>query len=639
MIFPCSAEIETVLIEPLPMPPSSKSLLQLRKPRVVQRVLDCTNGIGTDYGSFLESKGRAFERIDPSVSPADSIPVSDSAEIPEIVLFLKEEVSSHTLRAFRWIVAAARCGPIRCIVVIESVSLHLGDPNAAAILTVLRDNLRPHISGLTIIRTGFILNPLSRTSVWLRRLSGLYCLLPSRMTSTFIEAARLFAIILEELDRNPEYEGAPQHSGDGSFRDITILGRRRPWRDVALQFQSNRGWPTVLRFSGAVMSLLGIPWLVFWAVVLTGKFVPSLRQFHFHTLKPRSVQELVSLYNRHNCRDVQIAGYNNGVNHFGWKYPEKTVVLTTSIPGEVRLSTDLSAAPESRGNPDTTSWADELQPALLIVDSGLTLNYCIRELNRRQREFYVVPNYSWISMGTLFFVPVHGSGSRVSTLGDTIEHVVLYDGDRERTVEAHRGDELFRDAMYNRDRCWLLLKLSLRVKPKSKYFVRRSKMENPSADEIWKLFDDPEASNVEVRKNKAASTAIDICHYYLDSSSVGTDLLEMPRDRIGRIWDRLEETPIVSTLFHWFVRTFAFHVELFLKPSEFAVFWDHHHSLPVSKIQLRRVLKDGMTHSACEHYDCISADLFMTRRNRDVFRRFIATHLPDVRTNPGKQSV
>jgi hypothetical protein len=115
--------------------------------------------------------------------------------------------------------------------------------------------------------------------------------------------------------------------------------------------------------------------------------------------------------------------------------------------------------------------------------------------------------------------------------------------------------------------------------------------------------------------------------------------MEMPRDSIGRIWDRLEETPVVSTLFHWFVRTFAFHVELFLNPDEFAIFWKHHQSLPVSKIQLRRVLKDGITHSACVHNDCISADLFMTRRNRDVFCKFVATHLPKVRSNPGKQSL
>ena len=603
----------------------------------MQKILDCTNGIGEEYGMFLESKSRVFERID--LSASDESSSSDAVEIPEIVLFVEEEVSSPTFRAFRWIVDAARDRPVRCVIVIQSVSLHFNDPNATAFETILHDNLKSHVSSLTIIRTGFIVNPSSATSLWFRRLSGLYRLLPSRMTSTFLDGAKLFSIIDEELVRDQNSWESSVPPTESSLRDITILGQRRPWRDVAAEFQSGGGMQQVLQLPCAVISLLGIPWLFYWAVVLAGKIVPSLRQFHFHTLKPRSVRELISLYNRHNCSHVQIAGYNNGVNHFGWKYPNQTVVLTTSIPGDVRLSTLRSTTLQSPESSAATGSTLESQATLVTVDAGLTLNHCVKELNKVQREFYVVPNYSWISMGTLFFVPVHGSGSRVSTLGDTIEHVLLYDGDNERYVQAHRGDDVFRDAMYDMKRHWLLLNLTLRVKPKSKYFVRRSKIENPSAEDIRNLFNDPEASNVEIRKNQAAGTAIDVSHYFVDTKAGGSDTMELPRDSMGRIWDRLEETPVVSTLFHWFVRTFAFHVELFLKPEEFAIFWEHHRSLPVSKIQLRRVLKDGISHSACEQDDCISADLFMTRRNRDVFCRFVATYLPNVRTNPGKQSL
>ena len=603
----------------------------------MQKILDCTNGIGEEYGMFLESKSRVFERID--LSASDESSSSDAVEIPEIVLFVEEEVSSPTFRAFRWIVDAARDRPVRCVIVIQSVSLHFNDPNAIAFETILHDNLKSHVSSLTIIRTGFIVNPSSATSLWFRRLSGLCRLLPSRMTSTFLDGAKLFSIIDEELVRDQNSWESSVPPTESGLRDITILGQRRPWRDVAAEFQSGGGMQQVLQLPCAVISLLGIPWLFFWAVVLAGKIVPSLRQFHFHTLKPRSVRELISLYNRHNCSHVQIAGYNNGVNHFGWKYPNQTVVLTTSIPGDVRLSTLRSTTLQSPESSAATGSTLESQATLVTVDAGLTLNHCVKELNKVQREFYVVPNYSWISMGTLFFVPVHGSGSRVSTLGDTIEHVLLYDGDNERYVQAHRGDDVFRDAMYDMKRHWLLLNLTLRVKPKSKYFVRRSKIENPSAEDIRNLFNDPEASNVEIRKNQAAGTAIDVSHYFVDTKAGGSDTMELPRDSMGRIWDRLEETPVVSTLFHWFVRTFAFHVELFLKPEEFAIFWEHHRSLPVSKIQLRRVLKDGISHSACEQDDCISADLFMTRRNRDVFCRFVATYLPNVRTNPGKQSL
>ena len=610
------------------------------QPRAVQRILDCTNGIGAEYGKFLESRSCVFQLIDFSIPDESSS--SDSAEIPEIVLFVEEEVSSPTFRAFRWIADAARDRPVRCVIVIQSVALHFNDPNATAFETILHDNLKSHVSTLTIVRTGFIVNRSSGTSLCFRRLSGLCRLLPARMTSTFVESATLFSIIDKELIRNQDSWESASAATESGLRDITILGQRRPWRDVAAEFQSGGVLPKFLQLPGAMISLLGIPWLFFWAVVLAGKIVPSLRQFHFHTLKPRSVRELISLYNQHNCSHVQIAGCNNGVNHFGWKYPNQTVVLTTSIPGDVRLSTLRSStlqSPETSDATDSTSSTLESQAALVTVDSGLTLNHCVKELNKFRREFYVVPNYSWISMGTLFFVPVHGSGSRVSTLGDTIEHVLLYDGDNERYVQANRGDDVFRDAMYDMKRHWLLLNLALRVKPKSKYFVRRSKIEDPSAEDIRNLFDDPEASNVEIRKNQAASTAIDVSHYYIDMNAAGSDTMEIPRDSMGRIWDRLEETPVVSTLFHWFVRTFAFHVELFLKPGEFAIFWEHHRSLPVSKIQLRRVLNDGISHSACEHDDCISADLFMTRRNRDVFCRFVATYLPKVRFNPGKQSL
>jgi hypothetical protein len=191
--------------------------------------------------------------------------------------------------------------------------------------------------------------------------------------------------------------------------------------------------------------------------------------------------------------------------------------------------------------------------------------------------------------------------------------------------------------MYDTSRHRLLLRLTLRVKPKSVYSVRQETLDNPSAEDILKVFEDPDASNVEIRKNRAANSAIDIRRYYVDSPTTA-GALEMPRDRIGRVWDRLEETPIASTLFHWFVRKFAFHVELFLQPEEFRIFWQHHKALPISKIQLRQILRDGITHSACRHASCISADLFMTRSNRDVFLGFISTHLPNVRFNPGKQS-
>ena len=625
----------------------------------------------------------------------------------EVVVFLEPGVTARTMSVFAKLSKLATRTHVRCLVVVPSLKNHLADcrcDDLQPLLEQLGDVFRQRSSrasepsenngpGVVIIRTGHVLSPSSSLTRRLRSMSGFKRLLSDRMTTTFVEGRKLFCAINDELRNHPgRNETGPQRSGDvnllittgaakpsvdsrpplvqegdasSSVRQITLLGDRRRWKGVMSDSECSGTLNQVVDKISVVMSLVGLPWLLLVGLRVWSRVVPSMRQLHFETLKPRSVRELISLYNRHNCGDVQIAGYNNGVNHFGWKFPGKTVVLTTEVPGRTQLSNASILDLESRihesarspalnsrntlasgcqNEPNASAFrlidSDESHQATsFTVDAGLTLNHCIRELNKVDREFYVVPNYSWISMGTLFFVPVHGSGSRVSTLGDTIEDVLFYDGDEEQFVLARRGDSIFRQAMYNTRRHLLLLRLTLRVKPKSKYFVRRSTLENPTADEVQQLFDDKEASNVEIRKNQAASSAIDVSRYYIDTVADGQNTMEMPRDSIGRVWDRLEETPIVSTLFHWFVRTFAFHVELFLKPDEFAIFWEHHRSLPVSKIQLRRVLKDGITHSACEHYDCISADLFMTRRNRDAFCQFVATHLPHVRSNPGKQSL
>ena len=551
----------------------------------------------------------------------------------------------------------------------------------------------PRKSRLIVLRTGYVLSPSSLMTNRLKRLRRFHVLTGPHLTSTFVVGDKLFSAInaeLQQFDRehrhptpvatsaNADTEnaslvqsqdmpgedssrsqtkfGSPtsdvgNNSASSNTRCLTILGIRRSWQAVLTE-QLTVG--SAERSSGNADSLaatlcrrVGISWLVCTMIRLLGILVPSFRQIHFDTLKPHSVREIISLYNRHNCRDVQLAGYNNGVNHFGWKFPERTVVLTTGIPGKTQLSDasmlDLEARlrsavlAENRDSPSPDDAA--VSGTHFTVDAGLTLKHCIQELNKVDREFYVVPNYSWISMGTLYFVPVHGSGSHVSTLGDTIEDVLLYDGETEEFIFARRGDKLFRDAMYDTSRHRLLLRLTLRVKPKSVYSVKHETLDNPSAENVLKVFEDPEASNVEIRKNRAANTSIDIRRYYIDSPSAATCALEMPRDSIGRVWDRLEKTPVASTLFHWFVRRFAFHVELFLRPEEFVIFWNHHQTLPISKIQLRQMLKDGMTNSACAHENCLSADLFMTRSNRDVFLGFISTHLPHVRCNPGKQSL
>jgi hypothetical protein len=342
---------------------------------------------------------------------------------------------------------------------------------------------------------------------------------------------------------------------------------------------------------------------------------PALAQWQCHTLEPSTIRELLTLYNPHNRRHLAIAGYNTGVTHFGWKYPGCTVIKTIGCGKRIRI-----------------------HGSSVEVDAGLTLKHVVSRLSRAGCELFVLPNYSYVSMGTTYFVPVHGSGSEVSTLGDTIEIVLLYDPVTDRIVRLKRSDARFGRYMYNSGSGALALRLRLRTRDKSRYFVQRTRLEDPSAAEVWRLFSDTEASNVELRKSRATDALVEVSKYYTTLDGA-TDALEVPKDTIGRLWDRLEENPVTSWLFHAMVRRFGYHVELFLNEREFAIFWAAHATLPLSKLQLRFVRCDGLPHSPFGDCDRISIDLFMRRSVSPAFIRFIKEQLPDARFNPGKHSM
>ena len=89
---------------------------------------------------------------------------------------------------------------------------------------------------------------------------------------------------------------------------------------------------------------------------------------------------------------------------------------------------------------------------------------------------------------------------------------------------------------------------------------------------------------------------------------------------------------------HALTRHFAWHVELFFTAEEFATFWAGHRALPLRKIQLRAIRRDGFPHSPFRDHDCVSADLFMFRRHRRRFEEYLARTFAVVRSNPGKHS-
>jgi hypothetical protein len=277
-------------------------------------------------------------------------------------------------------------------------------------------------------------------------------------------------------------------------------------------------------------------------------------------------------------------------------------------------------------------------PGTLKADCGATVRAARDYLGARGEELYVVPNYSYVALGTAYFVPIHGSAVDYSTVAETVSRVVLYDPDTDRIVSAARHEGAFGENVYNLQSRVVVLRLYLLTKPRSSYFIRRETWRSPEARALLEAFRDGEATNVEVRQTHAASDKVTVSKYYTHSCGPSGTALELPRDALGRLWDRLEENPVSSFLMHALSRHVAWHTELFFTPQEFELFWRTHAQVPLRKVQLRYIRRDGMPHSPFRDEDCVSADLFLFRYDKPAFDAYLKRTFQVVRTNPGKHS-
>jgi hypothetical protein len=364
-----------------------------------------------------------------------------------------------------------------------------------------------------------------------------------------------------------------------------------------------------------LLSWLLLGHLVWLVLNLSARPFPWMRQWNVHTLRPRSIRELLSLCHERNLGYVKVVGYNNGVVHFGQHYPGKTIVSTIHCRRMVRAG-----------------------PNRLKADCGATVRNALDFLAAGNQELYVVPNYSYVCLGTAFFVPIHGSAVDFSTVADTICRVVLYDPQSDRIISTTRDGTAFIEHVYNQQSRVVVLRLCLLPKPKSSYFVRHETLKNPSAGDLLVALRDHSATNVEIRQAHAASAKVRVSRYFKELGNSSAPALELPRDALGRLWDRLEENPLTSYLMHAVGRHVVWHAELFLTEPDFALFWRTHDQLPLRKLQLRYIRRDGMTHSPFRDEDCVSVDLFMFRRHRFRFQEYLKNMLSTVRTNPGKHS-
>lgn len=554
----------------------------------------------------------------------------DSAIRPSLIIFTNSRLTARERCDLDDILEAARRCHTTFVGIVSTFRVHLDDPRVVEVENYIVSRASDLDACLVVFRPGHVLGKHSSMRRMLERFAPLYPLFPESLSSCFIEESELFSAIeterlLEErrpdpLDAGEDVEkmSRPNRAGrsiSGKNRAYTLLGSNRPWRDMLYRFRTP-GHGAL--FATAVSTLLS--WLLVGraiALVLTllaWRF-PWLRQWNVQTLKPRSIRELLSLCHRGNFDHVKVVGYNNGVHHFGHRHPAKTVVSTIRCRRMAHAGTST-----------------------LKADCGTTVRRALDFLAKNNQELYVVPNYSYVSLGTSFFVPIHGSAVDFSTVADTICRVVLYDPDTDRIISAARDDAAFREHVYNMQARVVVLRLYLLTRPKSSYFIHRETLENLSSSDLLLALRDPSATNVEIRQAQAASAKVTVARYYTDLGEISLPALELPRDALGRLWDRLEENSVTSYLMHAVGRHVVWHTELFLTPGEFDVFWRTHDRLPLRKIQLRYLRRDGLPHSPCRDVDCISADLFVFRRDRFRFLEYLETTLPTVRTNPGKHS-
>jgi hypothetical protein len=373
-------------------------------------------------------------------------------------------------------------------------------------------------------------------------------------------------------------------------------------------------WRLPLVAVSALLSLLLVGQASAIILCLLARYWPALRGWHVSLLEPRSFRELLAICNKYNWRHVKVVGYNNGINHFGQRFPGKTIVSTRHCNRIVATAAGLKA------------------------DCGATVRQAMDALSGMGLQLPVVPNYSYVCLGTAFFIPIHGSASDYCTLADTITRVLIYDPRADRFIAAGCAEPAFRAYAYNLRADVLLCRLQLLAQPKARYVYRNEVLQNPSGGQLLDALRDQQAANVEIRKASAAASRVVVRNYYRDAGAALPDTLDVPRDGLGRLWDRLEENPVTSFLMHALTRYFAYHVELFFTAEDFTAFWANHGTLPLRKLQLRYIKRDGLPHSPFQEHDCVAVDLFMFRRHRQRFRKYLQKNFAHVQANPGKQS-
>ena len=371
-------------------------------------------------------------------------------------------MTSRERRELDNIMAVAGRGQIRFVGIVSTFRVHLDDAEVMEVENKVVSRATSLSDRVVIFRPGHVLSRHSPMLGLLERLARFYPLFPRRLSSCFLDGTEFFVAIEAVRLAERQHADAPNPG-----RDRRRHRPRRPrvdpsppetgptpsWgrtgRGATCWFVTVRGaWGRSLTTAvSTILSWLLVGQVIGFVFTLLASRFPRMRQWNVHTLRPRSLRELLSLCHRHNIEHVKVVGYNNGVAHFGHRHPGKTIVST------VRCHRMAFAGPNT-----------------LKADSGATVRSALDFLARTDQDLYVVPNYSYVSLGTSFFVPIHGSAVDYSTVADTIRRVVLYDPDSDRIIAASRDDAAFREHVYNQQSRAVLLRLYILAKAKSTLF-------------------------------------------------------------------------------------------------------------------------------------------------------------------------
>ena len=333
-----------------------------------------------------------------------------------MVLFLRRRLTARERNLLEAVADIAGEKGVNRVCLISTFLVHLGDRHAAQAESYALDRLKPLHARIVLFRPSHILSPHSILSRRLRTLAFCFPVVPKALKSCCLDGHDLFEAIEQEIDAHKPRK----------LRIYTLLGPNRPWKARLRERRGNGLICGAMVAATTIVSLLGIGQLLGLLTDLFGKLMPEVRSWDFDTLVPASLRELLALSNRYTFRHIKIVGYNNGVVHFGQQYPGKTIVSTVRCNRLARIHGSIAK-----------------------FDSGVTIRQATDVLHGANKELYVLPNYSYVTLGTSFFVPIHGSASEYGTLGDTIVKIVLYDPAKERFLVATREHPAFRHCFYN----------------------------------------------------------------------------------------------------------------------------------------------------------------------------------------------